>query len=337
MSRAVPFLALAALAGCGGIQSANGRDGVQGAMIAGLFDVFLVVTGAVYILVMVLLVAAIVRGRRHRKAETGLQGEPTEGVERRWNIGLIAFAGGTAAILAGLTLMTWLTDRSLAHATTDSPLEIEVTARQWWWEVRYNDPVASRMVRTANELYLPVGRSARITLKSPDVIHSLWIPNLAGKQDLIPGRKADLDLLPTRTGVYRAQCAEFCGLQHTRMALDVTVQSPGDFAAWYEAQLKPPAAPVGEAAGQGFALFQTRQCASCHMVAGTPASGMVAPDLTHFASRKTIAAGTLANTHRNRLRWIEDPQAPKPGNYMPKVPLAPDELNAIVAYLETLI
>ena len=336
MKRAFAISAVFALGGCGGIQSAAGRDGMEGSLIGGLFEVFLWTTAAVYLFVLAYLAIALVRGRRHRREAAGLQGQPPPDADRKWRTGLIVFTGATALILAGLTIATWLTDRALAKAEQDSPVEIEVIGHQWWWEVRYDDPIPSRMVRTANELHLPVGRNARITLKSNDVIHSLWVPNLAGKQDLIPGRIADLVLHPERTGVFRAQCAEFCGLQHAKMALDVTVESEADFGRWKAAQLRPPPVPTGGGALAGYSLFQSRQCSSCHAIARTPASGMVAPDLSHVASRRTIAAGTLPTTHANLAVWIDDPQAVKPGNNMPEVPLTPAELRAVTAYLETL-
>jgi cytochrome c oxidase subunit 2 len=331
---AAPLLAMV-LSGCGGVQSSDGRDGVQSALIGGLFDVFFWTTVAVYLFVMAYLAIALWRGRGHR-AGGGLQGEPAPHLETRWRFGLAAFAGATALILFALSLATWLTDRGLAKAGARPAIEIELTGHQWWWDVRYKDPVSSRMVHTANELHIPAGVTTRITLKSDDVIHSMWIPNLAGKQDLIPGREADLTLHPLHTGVFRAQCAEFCGMQHARMALDVTVDSPADFRRWYEAQLQAPVPPAAGPALIGYALFQTRQCASCHAVAGTPASGSVGPDLSHVASRRTIAAGTLPTTHANLMKWIEDPQKPKPGNNMPKVPLTPAELAAVTAYVETL-
>jgi cytochrome c oxidase subunit 2 len=153
---------------------------------------------------------------------------------------------------------------------------------------------------------------------------------------MIPGRDSDLSIRPLREGRFRAQCAEFCGLQHARMALDVTVESPVAFAAWREAQLRPAAAASTAAAAAGQAIVTGRQCASCHMIAGTRASGQIAPDLTHFASRRSIAAGTLPMTRENIAGWIADPQVHKPGNNMPKVPLGPAELNAVVSYLETL-
>jgi cytochrome c oxidase subunit II len=332
---ALPLLALLP-AGCDGIQSANGRDGAEGALIGGLFDVFLWTTVAVYLFVLAYLAVAVVRGRRHLRELAGLQGEPTQNAERKWRTGLIVFTAATALILAGLTIATWLTDRALARAGGGSPLEIEVIGHQWWWEVRYRHPISSRMVRTANELHLPAGHTAHVTLRSGDVIHSLWIPNLAGKQDLIPGRTVDLSLHPLHSGVFRAQCAEYCGLQHANMALDVTVESAADFNRWYQAQLAPPPVPAGGAALAGYVLFQNRQCASCHNVAGTPASGQVAPDLSHVASRRTIAAGRLPTSHDNIAAWIRDPQAIKPGNNMPKVPLSDSELQAVTAYLETL-
>ncbi|HEX8621496.1 MAG TPA: cytochrome c oxidase subunit II [Allosphingosinicella sp.] len=307
-------------------QSAAGNDGQQSALVSELFAIFLAVTALFFVAVMIFLIWAILRRRRG-------EGESREPALRRL---LVGWVGLISLTLAGLTLATWLYDRGLARAAATPALEIEVTANQWWWDVRYADDDANWIFRTANELHLPAGVPAHITLRSNDVIHSFWVPNLAGKQDMIPGREADISIRPLRRGVYRAQCAEFCGLQHARMALDVTVESPADFIAWRAAALKPAAAPVGGSAQAGQAIVTGRQCASCHSIAGTPASGQVAPDLTHFASRRTIAAGTLPMSRANIAAWIADPQAVKPGNNMPKVPLTPAELAAVTAYLETL-
>ncbi|MBW8785501.1 MAG: c-type cytochrome [Novosphingobium sp.] len=336
MRRLLPLGALVLLAGCAGIQSSNGRDGTHGALIGGLFDKFLWTTVVVYLFVMVLLALAIVHGRDNRRGNAGLQGEPPVEAEHGWRSGLTAFAGATTLILAVLAIATWFTDRSLARASANPALEVEVTGNQWWWDVRYKDPVSSYIVHTANELHLPAGRTTRITLKSVDVIHSLWIPNLAGKQDLIPGRKTALELHPLHTGRFRAQCAEFCGMQHAHMALDVSVDDPQAFSTWYAAGLKNPPIPTGGQALAGYLLFQTLQCSSCHNVSGTPASGQIAPDLTHVASRRTIASGTLPANHDGFAAWVQDPQQAKPGNHMPKVPLSPAELAAVTAYLETL-
>lgn len=336
MSGALALVALDAAWFAGHPQTSLDGAASESSLIGGLLRLFFWVTLVVYLLVMAYLAVAVQRGRRNGQAGEGLQGEPPLGAEPRWHMGLTLFASATAAILFGLTLATWFTDRSIAQAAGTPALEVEVIGHQWWWEVRYHDPIAAREVRGANELIIPADRPVHVSLSSQDVIHSMWIPNLAGKQDLIPGRSSDLMLNHLRPGEYRAQCAEFCGLQHAHMALPVTVQPGPTFNAWYEAQLVNPPPPAGGPAQGGMMLFQNRQCAACHNIGGTPANGQVAPDLTHVASRKTLAAGTLVNTPANLRAWIADPQKPKPGNAMPKVPLSDAELDALVAYLETL-
>jgi len=336
MKRLVAFAVAVLLAGCAGVQSSAGADGAESLRIANLGGLFLIVAVLVYLFVLVLLVLAVRRGRAQRRDGAGVQGEPQAGGEGNWHLALVSFAGVTAAILFGLSLATWLTDRSIAQAAAAPVLEIEVIGHQWWWEIRYKDPVAGRELRTANELVIRAGRVSHVTLHSQDVIHSLWIPNLAGKQDLIPGRSSDLALKPLHVGQFRAQCAEFCGIQHAQMALTVNAVSDGDFAHWYEQGLKTPQPPGEGPPFAGYSLFLGRQCASCHNISGTPASGQVAPDLSHVGSRPTLAAGALANTPANLDRWIADPQGVKPGTNMPKVPLTPEERSAVVAYLETL-
>jgi cytochrome c oxidase subunit 2 len=248
-----------------------------------------------------------------------------------------SWAGAITLGLFVLTIASYFADRSLALAGTgQKPLEIEVTAQQWWWEVKYKGDLPSETITTANEIHLPLGRPAHISLVADDVIHSLWIPNLAGKQDLIPGRSTDLSLLPRRAGRFRAQCAEFCGLQHAHMALDVTVERPGQFDAWKARSLQPARPPVTDEQKRGYAIVTGGQCSACHAVTGTPAFGTVGPDLTRVASRATLAAGELPNAKAWLTRWIADPQAIKPGNRMPRVPLSRDDLHAVVAYLETL-
>jgi cytochrome c oxidase subunit 2 len=199
--------------------------------------------------------------------------------------------------------------------------------------VEYLDPDPSRNFVTANELHLPVDRPVRIELASNDVIHSLWIPVLAGKEDLIPGRRNVLTLTPRRTGTYRGQCAEFCGLQHAHMALDVQVEDARVFATWYAHQLQPAPTPASATAQAGQRIFSSTACALCHAVAGTDAGGRTGPDLTHLASRRTLAAGTLPLDRTRMAAWILDPQRYKPGTNMPKVPMQPRELDAVVDYL----
>lgn len=336
MNRALSPCLCLCLAGCGGIQSSNGRDGVQSTLIGGLGDVFFWTSVAIYLIVASILILAIAKGRANRAREVNGDAASAASQEARWRRALIVWASASAVVVFGLSLATWWTDRSLARAEANPALEIEITAHQWWWEVRYSDPDSSRMLHTANELHLPVGRTARIVLKTGDVIHSLWIPNLGGKQDLIPGRRNDIALRPLRTGQFRSQCAEFCGMEHARMALDVSVETPAAFSAWYEAGLKAPPQPAGGTPLGGYALVQSLQCASCHTIAGTPASGTVGPDLSHLASRRSLAAGTLAMSPMNLRAWIADPQKVKPGANMPRVPLDASQLDAIVAYLETL-
>lgn len=329
MTRMLVPLALAlVLAGCGGIQSTWGGDGVESANYIDLFLIFLAVCVLMYLLVIAALVIAL---RRRRRAE-----EPAPDAERRTSVALITW---TALVVAGLTVLTvasFLTDRSNALIGRAGALQVTVTANQWWWDVEYRPSDPSRILRTANELHLPLGIPVQVTLKSNDVIHSFWVPNLAGKQDMIPGRSADLLLVARKTGLYRGQCAEFCGTQHAQMALDVTVESKADFQRWYERRLQPARLPSTPLQLAGYRYVTTRECSNCHQVAGTPAGGRVAPDLTHVASRRSLAAGALPMNRGNLYGWIADPQSIKPGSHMPTVGLEPGELHAIVAYLEGL-
>ena len=327
------FGLLAALAGCEGTQNAFGGQGAEGTNFVRLFALFMIVCTLMYLIVIAGLIAALWRRRRAALTVDDRRHHQTSPA-----IGL-ALIGWTALIVVGLTVLTvasFFTDRSNAARTREPALTLTVTANQWWWDVEYTPSDPSKNLRTANEIHLPVGVPAQVLLKSNDVIHSFWIPNLAGKQDLIPGRSTDVRLLPAKTGLYRGQCAEFCGVAHALMALDVTVESKADFQRWYAAQLRVAAAPATPLQLAGYRYVTTRECASCHNIAGTPANGQVAPDLTHFASRASIAAGTLPMGKGNLYGWIADPQSQKPGNRMPTIGLAPDELHAVVAYLEGL-
>lgn len=333
-----PVLVTAAaltLAACDGIQSMTGGDGFHGRQFNSLFTLFMVVTGLSLLLVIAFLAGAVLR-RSGRKRDGTPEAEAKH-PQPRMNAVLV---GWIAFIVIGLTILTlasFFADRDAAKAAAHpDPLRITVTANQWWWDVQYEDALPSNIFRTANELHLPAGVPAKITLKSNDVIHSFWVPNLAGKQDLIPGRTVDIDLLPRNEGIYRGECAEFCGTQHAHMALDVTVESPAEFAAWRGRQQAPASPPPTRLATAGHAYFIARECAMCHNVTGTPASGRVGPDLTHFASRRSIAAGTYPMTRGHLYGWIADPQSAKPGNRMPTVGLSPDELHALAAYMESL-
>jgi cytochrome c oxidase subunit 2 len=306
------------------IQSALHPAGDHAAITADLFNLFLGITGFFFILVLVFLGWAILRKDRGNDGERRLR---------------VSVAGWATLITLGLfvlTIASYWADRRLAFAGAGPAVRITVTAQQWWWQVEYRSADASRTIMTANEIHLPVGRPAQIELKADDVIHSLWIPNLAGKQDLIPGRTTSLALRPRQTGHFRAQCAEFCGLQHAHMSLDVIVETPAQYAAWAAKSLAPAPAPQTEQQKLGYAIVTGRQCAACHAVTGTPAFGSVGPDLTRVASRVSLAAGELPNARAWLEQWVADPQGIKPGNRMPRIPLSAADLHAVSAYLETL-
>jgi cytochrome c oxidase subunit II len=215
-------------------------------------------------------------------------------------------------------------------------LAVEVVGRQFWWELRYLDAEPARIFETANELRIPVGRPVHLRLRTKDVIHSLWVPGLQGKLDLVPGRVNVLVLQADRPGVWRGQCAEFCGVQHARMALTVVAEPPARFEAWRQRQLAGAPAPADSAGAAARRTFLASGCVLCHAVRGTPAGGDLGPDLTHVAGRLTLAAGTLPNSAGNLYGWIADPQAHKPGSAMPPVPLSAAELHAVARYLSTL-
>lgn len=221
--------------------------------------------------------------------------------------------------------------------TSERPaVRIELVGHQWWWEVRYLQEDGARDFVTANEMRVPAGRPVEVSLASADVLHSFWVPSLAGKLDLVPGRRNVLLLSARDAGVYRGQCAEYCGGPHGLMALHVVASPAAEFESWRTGQRQAAAPPADPAAARGKAMFEAT-CGACHTARGTAAAGTLGPDLTHVASRIAIAAGTLPNTPESRARWITASQHVKPGNLMPGFgALAASELEAIGAYLGTL-
>jgi len=326
LSRPGVVVALVLLGGCQGVQSALDPAGDQAGRIAGLFWLFLGVLGAIYLLVLILLVGALLGLRQRAATERTLTGL------------LTAWTGGTAVIILGLTAFSYGTDARITRLGDDAELTIEVTAKQFWWQVKYVDPQPSRSFETANEVYLPVGVPVRFILKSQDVIHSFWIPNLHGKTDLIPGRVNETSITARRAGVYRGQCAEFCGFQHAHMALDAVAVPAAEFESWRESRLKPAPTPTPEdqLRSEGMQVFLTSPCVMCHTIRGTSASSRVGPDLTHVAGRRTIAAGALPYSRGILGGWIVNPQSIKPGSQMPDIQLEPDQLQALLAYLDSL-
>jgi cytochrome c oxidase subunit 2 len=237
--------------------------------------------------------------------------------------------------LAAAFVWTMLVLAAVAGPPANPGLVIDVTARQWWWEVRYSGAQPSDEFKTANEIHIPVGVPVLVRLHAADVIHSFWVPKLTGKTDVIPGQINQSWMQADAPGRYLGQCGEYCGYQHAHMQFEVVAQPSKDFAAWQAAQRLPAAPPATPAAIRGLALVQFR-CALCHQVRGTSAGAVSAPDLTHLMSRRTLAAGSLDNNPGNLVGWIQDPQDLKPGSLMPNQYLSSQQLSDVLAYLESL-
>lgn len=243
----------------------------------------------------------------------------------------------TTVVLLAVAVWNSITLAAVATPPGKTSLTVRVTAHQWWWEVTYPEGQGAGLVTTANELHIPVGEAVKVELASPDVIHSFWVPQLAGKTDAIPGQTNYAWLQADRPGRYRGQCAEYCGAQHAHMALYVVAEVRPRFEAWRRLQAAGARAPGTPLAQRGRVVFENR-CALCHTVRGDnyPPGGRRGPDLTHLMGRATIAGGMLENNAGNLYGWIGNPQALKPGTRMPVLGLEAHELHAAVAYLRTL-
>jgi cytochrome c oxidase subunit 2 len=320
----------ALLVACYERQSVIHPAGPQSNRIATHWWLMLGIAALVYLIAVAFLLLAAFR----RRPADDSQNEAT--VQRSLTLAVAIGTVTTVVILFVFLVTDFTTGRALAAGPPAPPLTIEITGYQWWWKVLYPDSVPSRSVQTANEIHIPVGRPVVIRGSAPDVIHSFWVPNLHGKKDLIPGKKTTTWFQADTPGVYRGQCAEFCGHQHAKMAMFVVAEAPAQFAAWLDRQRQPAPEPADPLARKGREVFLAGPCAMCHNITGTSATGQVAPDLTHIASRLTIAAGTLPNTRRNLATWILDPQRIKPGTKMPPTELAPADLQALLTYLESL-
>lgn len=325
---AVVILAPLWLASCGGWQSALDPHSNQAGHLADLFWLFTAVCAVVWLLV----VAALLWTVRRRSDDERPEEDSVARTHRK-NFVVTGLVVATGLILAGLALVSFYATRGIAWPNQQT-IHIKVTGQQWWWEVEYQNNDPAQVFTTANEIHIPVGRPVTFELHATDVIHSFWVPDLMGKQDLIPGRTNFITLEADRPGLYRGQCAEFCGLQHAHMAIFVFAEPQSVFEAWRRHQIQPIGAPANAQAMRGETIFTQRQCASCHAVTGTDAGGETGPDLTHFGSHATIAAGLLRNTPANLTRWIRGPQVLKPGANMPKVDMSDSDRAAIVAFLE---
>lgn len=251
---------------------------------------------------------------------------------------------GRAVVIGGilstlLLLVVLVATHALSQPFADERedgMTIEVTGKRWWWRVTYFDNDGVPLFDTANEIHIPVGVPVRLRLLSDDVIHSFWVPKLAGKMDLIRGRTNYLRLQADEAGVYRGQCAEFCGIQHAKMAFLVIARPPREFDDWLLAQAAPAHEPESVLAAKGREVFQNSRCAACHTIRGVSLSPPLGPDLTHLGTRRTLAAGSLPNRRGQLAGWLADPQSVKPGNLMPSVPLPADDFQALLHYLEGL-
>ena len=284
--------------------------------------------GVVYLLVLAVSWWAL--GRRRRDADH----EPA--TDRRLTWWVTSGTVLTALILVVLTVVSAAAGRGMTSPPDPKAITVDVIGHQWWWDFQYRDETPSNVVASANELHIPVGVPVILNVVSRDVIHSFWVPNLHGKRDLVPGQVTRTWLQADRPGVFRGQCAEFCGHQHARMALLVVAEPMAQFQAWLRHQRQPASEPVNDEQRRGRYVFLRSPCASCHTIRGTSAGSRFGPELTHVGSRRTIAAGTLPNRDEHLDAWIADAQAVKPGSRMPSHVLAPQDVPVVRAYLRSL-
>jgi cytochrome c oxidase subunit II len=315
------------LAGCGGGQSTLSPKSRASHDISTLWWWMLAVAGLVFLGAVAMLIVGWLRRS---------PGLPFIGERENVSTGLVVVFG-LAVPLVILVALFIVANLTVMNATSAPPpgstqMTINVVGHQWFWEFRYPGTPAV----TANELHIPTGTRVNVVGTTEDVIHSFWVPELNRKIDLIPGRTNRVLLYTNRPGVYRGQCAEFCGLQHAHMSLAVFADPPQKFRAWLASEARPRRAPATAALRLGEQTFMSQQCASCHTLRGTSAQGDVGPDLTHFGSRTTIGAYTIPNTPQNLASWIRNPQAVKPGNKMPDLGLTETQIAQLVPYLESL-
>jgi cytochrome c oxidase subunit 2 len=311
------------LAGCAGLQSTLDPAGREAERIAGIFWWMTIAGVVIWIAVIALAIWAI--------------RTPPES-HNQWRSSLLIIGGGAVVptILLAVLLMYGLAPiPELLAPAPEGSLKINIAGEQWWWRVRYQVP--GEPVVLANEIHLPVGEPVEFHLESPDVIHSFWIPSLGGKIDMVPGRMTRLALTPIKTGVFRGACAEYCGTSHALMSFYVVVEDKEAFERWLAHQQTPAPPPSAPIAAQGQELFLANGCGACHTIRGTPANGLVGPDLTHVGGRLSLGAGILPSDVQSFIKWIARTEHAKPGVLMPDFGMLPqEELQALAAYLKGL-
>ncbi len=313
------------ICGCAGSPSVLDPGGPKAQQVAGLTWLIFGLGTVIFVVVAIIFGLALVRASRRSGP---LPAEPAG--HRMILIGGIVLP---AVLLTGLMGITVRTGLELERVREDEALVVEVTGWQYWWEVRY----PQHDVLTANEIHIPTGRTVELRLTSVDVIHSFWVPQIAYKVDMIPGQTNALKIEASEPGRYRGQCAEFCGIQHAKMALHLVAESPQSFASWVDQMSEPASAAGGPLVERGRAIFMARACSACHGIQGTEARGTAAPDLTHLMRREYLAAGTVLNTPENLASFITRAQALKQGSSMPSfTDLDQDSLAALIAFLTSL-
>jgi cytochrome c oxidase subunit II len=314
--------------------SALSPAGTDAELVARLWWAFVAIAVVVYVGVMAALVHAM---RRARSGRNPALADPA-GHDRRARHLVFAAAAGTLLVLLAMLAGDFVIGRLVLGETSPpgDPVHIRITAHQFWWEIDYDPDDPARSIKTANELTVPVNRPVELTLRSQDVIHSFWLPALAGKKDLIPGTVNVLRFSATKPGRYEGQCAEFCGYQHANMRTALTAVSDGDFDAWRAHEQGGARQPATDDERRGHDIFMKSSCVICHSIRGTSASASNGPDLTHFAERPHIAASPYPNDPAWLAAWISAPQQLKPGTTMPATQLPPNELAALVTFLRSL-
>ncbi len=325
------MLAALALAGCAGAKTSPLMPASTNAKA--IYDLFMVVyaiAAFVFVVVAAALVYAAVRYSRYKDAALPPQIEGNARLEIAWTV-VPAVVLVVVFVVSLQTLFAITQAQPAAAGQANNTLRVRVIGHRWWWEFAYPD----LNFTTANDLHLPVGQDLELDVESVDVVHSLWVPQLAGQKDATPGHVNVLPLRIMQTGVYYGECVEYCGEEHALMHLEVIAETPDQFQAWVQNQQAGPAVVSGSAA-QGETVFMAFPCIGCHTISGTAAKGLVGPNLTHFASRRLFAGAVLTNTPENVALWLTDPQSVKPGNVMPNLHIPPEQVTLLTAYLEAL-
>jgi cytochrome c oxidase subunit 2 len=329
IQRALAILLLGTVGGCGPLpMNYLSTEGASADPVASLGWGLLGISLAVVAIISTLLLWAIFK--RRPRPEPDAQGRiPLEprGSQLYWIYVGVAIS---VVVLFATTVWTLKVLADIMHPPVTPAFTLQIDAHTWWWEARYQNGDASSTFTTANEIHIPVGKPVRVELTSQDVIHSFWVPQIAGKMDVVPGRTNVTWIEATAPGRYRGQCAEFCGLEHAHMAFYVVADAPEEFDRWWAHQLA--SAPSGLPGEQQFQV----NCAACHSVRGTDALGIAGPNLSHLAARQTLASGTIPNDADHLDAWIQDPQAIKPGTTMPTLPLTASDRHHITTYLLSL-